>query len=70
MFLSQQTHLVSAPVDNEIFGMLGDSEAEGMALEFVPGEEESMNAPVVRGRPGRSVHDTDVNELMNYTLID
>ena len=42
-------------MDNEIFGMLGDSEAEGMALEFVPGEEESMNAPVVRGRPGRSV---------------
>ena len=35
--------------------MLGDSEAEAMALEFVPGEEESMNAPVVRGRPGRSV---------------
>lgn len=55
-----QTHLISAPVDNEIFGMLGDSEAEVMPLEFVPGEEESMNAPVVRGRPGRSVHDIDL----------
>ena len=54
-----QTHLISNPVDNEIFGMLGDSEAENMPLEFVPGEEESMNAPVQRGRPGRSVHHID-----------
>merc|ERR1719458_1428013 len=53
IFKGYQTHLVSAPADNEIFGMLGDSEAEAMPLEFVPGEEESMNAPVVRGRPGR-----------------
>ena len=55
IFKGYQTHLVSSPAENEIFGMLGDSEAEAMALEFVPGEEESMNAPVVRGRPGRSV---------------
>ena len=54
---------MSAPVDNEIFGMLGDSEAEGMALEFVPGEEESMNAPVVRGRPGRSVYHIDIKSI-------
>ncbi len=33
--------------------MLGDSEQENINLEYVPGEEESMNAPVPRGRPGR-----------------
>ena len=56
-------------MDNEIFGMLGDSEAEAMALEFVPGEEESMNAPVVRGRPGRSVHDIVDPIICSYNIV-
>merc|ERR1712223_1995699 len=39
IFRSYQSHLTSRPVENEHFGLLGDSEQENILLERVPGEE-------------------------------
>merc|ERR1719511_617916 len=39
IFRFYQSHLTSKPVENEHFGLLGDSEQENILLERVPGEE-------------------------------
>jgi cohesin complex subunit SCC1 len=57
VFRSYQSHLTSRPVENEHFGLLGDSEHENILLERVPGEEiegQDPRTPIkTPGRPGR-----------------
>merc|ERR1719322_1475862 len=57
IFRSYQSHLTSRPVENEHFGLLGDSEQENILLERVPGEEIEGHDPrtpiKTPGRPGR-----------------
>merc|ERR1711963_327843 len=57
IFRSYQSHLTSRPVENEHFGLLGDSEQENILLERVPGEEiegQDPRTPIkTPGRPGR-----------------
>ena len=53
IFKAYQTHLTSESADNEQFDMLGDSEAEAIQLEHVPGEHDEVAAPRKRGRPAK-----------------
>ena len=56
IFKFYQSHLTSKPAENEVFGMLGDSEQhENIQLEKVPGEDEVTDprTPLKRGRKRR-----------------
>jgi len=55
LFDSYQNHLVSHPTENEDFGLLGDSEADTIQLENVPGGPIETEDPRTVGpkKPGR-----------------
>eukprot|EP00095_Tigriopus_kingsejongensis_P008889 maker-scaffold566_size135349-snap-gene-0.33 protein:Tk08889 transcript:maker-scaffold566_size135349-snap-gene-0.33-mRNA-1 annotation:"hypothetical protein SINV_03308" len=59
LFKSYQDHLSSSAAPNEVFGMLGDSETEGMQLEFVPGEDDELPPPRKPGRPPKRKKEKD-----------
>ena len=53
IFKGYQVSLTSVAADDEVFGLLGDSERDNIQLEVVPGEQEDDGQPVVRRGPGR-----------------
>ena len=46
LFKGYQSHLTSCNAENEVFGLLGESERETLQLAHVPGEDEE-NGPQV-----------------------